>query len=240
LHVVRRRPSGAEVDLDAYLDARCVVAAGGDPGDGLYLELTRSQRDLGAVVLLDVSGSVAGADTDRRSTHREQQVTAAAIVEAFQSVGDRVAAYGFRSRGRHAVDLLRWKAFDERLSTSMLRLAGLEPSGFTRLGAAIRAGAHIAATEAGTAQRLLLVISDGIAFDNGYEGRRARSDSRHAILEARDMQVATACIAIRSSEDTAALDQVFGATAYVRAQGLDEVAEVLSPVLRRALAGVAG
>jgi len=94
-------------------------------------------------------------------------------------------SYLLFSRGRGNVRLLRCKSFEERWGRlAQGRLLGLAPSGFTRLGAAVRHGTHLVETQAGTQRRLLIVVGDGIAYDDGYEGQYAVADSRRAIDEA--------------------------------------------------------
>jgi Mg-chelatase subunit ChlD len=240
LRAVRRRPVGTDIDVDAYVDARCSFAGHDDLMDDVYIELRRERRDLGVLVLLDSSGSAAGCTGGLSSVHEEQRSLAAALIEAFEAVDDRVAAYGFRSHGRRAVDLIQLKGFDDNLMTALGPLANLEPAGFTRLGAAVRAATAIIDAAAGTPRRLLLIISDGLPYDQGYEGRYAEADSRRAILEARARGVGVACIAMRSATDDSVLRSVFGASAFMYGQDRDHVAQLLAPLLARALSGAAG
>ena len=111
--------------------------------------------------------------------HEHQRFAAAALVDALSALGDRVAAYGFRSRGRAAVRLIRVKGFDDPFDTLALeRLGGIEPGEFTRLGAAVRHATHLLEAHAGTPRRLLVVLSDGFAYDEGYEGPYGEGDAR--------------------------------------------------------------
>ena len=61
-------------------------------------------------------------------------------------------------------------AFDEGIDPSVMqRLGGLVPGAYSRLGAAIRHGAAVLSDRGGTSRRLLVVLSDGLAYDHGYE-----------------------------------------------------------------------
>ena len=57
------------------------------------------------------------------------------------------------------------------------RIDSLSPAAYTRLGAAIRHGSAILDERAGTSRRLLVVVSDGFAYDHGYEGRYGEADA---------------------------------------------------------------
>src|SRR3978361_1358566 len=93
-----------------------------------------------------------------------------------EGLGDRVAVYAFRSQGRHAVHLPAIKTFDQRFgAVGRSRLNQLEPANYTRLGAGIRGAGEVLKNEAGTPNRLLVVLSDGFPYDDGYEGRYAEA-----------------------------------------------------------------
>src|SRR5262249_37327363 len=154
-------------------------------------------RDLSVLVLLDVSGSAGEASGTGKSVHEEQQSVAGALLVALHELGDRVALYGFRSSGRSAVQAVPIKRFDATLDARALRrLAALDAAGYTRLGAAIRHGAAVLEEEGGTPRRVLVVISDGFAYDHGYEGSYGEADARRALAEARRRGTACACISI--------------------------------------------
>src|SRR5581483_8817902 len=120
------------------------------------------RRDLGVLVLLDASGST-GAGSGVTRVFEQQRRLADALTGALDRLGDRVATYAFYSRGRDQVRFLRVKEFDHRYDRSArLRLAALEPGGYTRLGAAVRHATHLLGTRAGTASTLLVIIGDGL------------------------------------------------------------------------------
>ena len=72
----------------------------------------------------------------------------------------------------------RSKRFGQRFgAVGRARLNQLRPSGYTRLGAGIRGAGEILKAGAGTPNRLLIVLSDGFPYDDGYEGRYAEADA---------------------------------------------------------------
>ncbi|HEX5097079.1 MAG TPA: VWA domain-containing protein [Acidimicrobiia bacterium] len=231
----RRRRQGDDVDLDAAVEAH-VDARAGALHDEVYIESLRRRRDLSVLVLLDVSGSAAEPGTARTTVHEHQVRAATALTAALESLGDRVALYGFNSRGRHHVQLLRVKAFDDHLDGRVgTRLASLTPGAYTRLGAAIRHATTLVEQRAGTPRRLLVVLSDGFAYDHGYEGRYGEADARRALVEAGRRGVGCLCISVGGSTDPAALRRVFGAAAYAAVPEIAQLAPVIGPLFRAAL-----
>jgi nitric oxide reductase activation protein len=237
----RRQDTGSSLDLSAMIDYRTSVAAGSSGEAKIYEASRRTGRDLGVLVLLDATGSAA--DTSGEQTiFAEQRRLAGQLTAALDQLGVRVAAYAFYSRGRHSVRMLRVKDFDDRLDArARARLNALEPMGFTRLGAAFRHGAQLLSTCAGAAGLLMIVVGDGLAYDEGYADRYAREDSRRALREA--MMGGIACVGV--SVDTDATDS--GAAQWIwdeasRCVVRDSrelaraVPRVIAPALRAAMA----
>jgi nitric oxide reductase NorD protein len=203
----------------------------------LYIENQRRRRNLAVLILLDVSASSAEQTPQGGSVHSRQSAAAATLLDSLHTLGDRVALYGFRSKGRASIDLLRVKSFDDPLNgASFDRLASLSPAGFTRLGAAIRHGAQVLETRAGTAYRLLIVLSDGFAYDDGYEGLYGRADARQALSETRRRGVGCLCLSLGTSTADEDLQSVFGTAAYASAQKLEDLGPNLGRLFRGALA----
>ena len=188
------------------------------------------------LVLLDASGSAADASATGASVHLHQRSAAAALTVALNDFGDRVALYAFRSRGRSAVELSPLKRFDASLDATVLRrLGAVEPGGYTRLGAAIRHGAAVLDTTAGTPRRLLVVVSDGFAYDHGYEGSYGEGDARRALAEARRRGIGCLCLTIGAGTDPAAMRRVFGTAAHATIPRADDLPRIVGPLFRAAL-----
>jgi nitric oxide reductase activation protein len=232
----RRQKQGDDIDIDAAVEARVDTLAGSPHDDDFYIESLRRRRDLAVLVLLDVSGSSGEPGTAGKPVHEHQRAAAAALTAALHELGDRVALYGFNSRGRRAVQLLRIKAFDDHLDDGVARrLASLRPGAFTRLGAAIRHGTSILEERGGTPRRLLVVLSDGFAYDHGYEGLYGEADARRALVEARRRGVGCICLSVGSEAEPAALRRVFGVAAYATVPRGDQLRGVIGPLFRAAL-----
>jgi Mg-chelatase subunit ChlD len=232
----RRQRQGDDIDIDAAVEARVDTLAGSPHEDDVYVESLRRRRDLAVLILLDVSGSAGEPGIAGRSVHDHQRSVAGALAMALYELGDRVALFAFNSRGRSAVQVMRVKGFDDPLDGQVAaRLGELAPAAYTRLGAAIRHGATIVEERSGTPRRLLVVLSDGFAYDHGYEGRYGEADARRALLEARRRGVGCLCLSVGANADPAALRRVFGAAAHATVPRAEQLPGVIGPLFRWAL-----
>jgi hypothetical protein len=231
-----RQLQGIDIDLDAAIEAHVQALAGSVPDEAVYLDMVRSRRDLGVLVLLDVSGSSAEPATIGGTVFEHQRKAALALTVGLHDLGDRVALYAFRSQGRASVQVERLKRFDDTLDTSVLRrLAGCKPGAYTRLGTAIRHATSLLAQESGVSRRLLVVLSDGFAYDHGYEGAYGEADARRALSEARRLGTGCVCLSIGASTDAATLRRVFGTAAHASVVRFEELPRVVAPLFRFAL-----
>jgi nitric oxide reductase NorD protein len=234
--VFRRQPDGDDVDVEALIDLFVDLQAGYSPPEHIYLERRKLARNLGVLILLDASGSATDTDREGRSVHDHQRRAAATLAVTLEELGDRVAVYGFRSHGRSVVRLPAIKPFGQRFgAVARARLSGLRPDGYTRLGAGIRRAGDILATEAGTPNRLLLVLSDGFPYDDGYESRYAEADAHKALEELRADGVACLCLSIGSATPTDALRRVFGSASHASAPALADLSPRMDELFLAAL-----
>jgi nitric oxide reductase activation protein len=221
--VLRRRPDGDELDIEALVQLFVDLRSGHSPPEHVYADHRRLARDLSVLILLDASGSATDADADGQAVHDHQRRAAGTLTLTLEELGDRVAVYAFRSHGRHDVQLAPIKTFTQRFgAVERARLNSLRPSGYTRLGAAIRGAGGILKLDAGTPNRLLLVLSDGFPYDDGYEGRYAEADTAKAVEELRAEGVACMCLSVGGSDPQDAA-RVFGAASYAAAATLSEL-----------------
>jgi nitric oxide reductase NorD protein len=232
----RRRRQGDDIDVDAAVEARADAMAGSPHDDDLYVESLRRRRDLAVLVLLDISASAGEPGAFGQTVHEHQRSVAASLTAALHRLGDRVALYAFRSSGRRGVQLLRVKAFYDHLDgDAARRLHSLEPGAYTRLGAAIRHGTSILEERGGTPRQLLVVLSDGLAYDHGYVGRYGVADARRALVEARRRGVGCLCLSIGSTTEPSVLGRVFGTSAHAAVTRADELPALIGPLFRAAL-----
>ena len=220
---LRGRPDGDELDIEALIELFVDLRSGYSPPEHVYLETRKLARNLGVLILVDASGSATDADPDGLAVHDHQRRAAATLAATLEELGDRVAVYAFRSQGRHAVHLPAIKTFGQRFgAVARAHLNQLQPSGYTRLGAGIRGAGEILKTESGTPNRLLVVLSDGFPYDDGYEGRYAEADTHRALEELRAEGVACLCLSIGTTAGDA-VERVFGSASYASAPTLADL-----------------
>lgn len=236
LHRRHRQSQGDDIDIDAAVEARVEVRAGSVPDEAVYVDSLRRRRDLSVLLLLDVSGSAAEPGTSARTVHQQQRAAVANLAVALHDLGDRVALYAYYSQGRQAVSMIPVKRFDDHLDARVMRrLNSLEPGAYSRLGAAIRHGSAVLEARGGTARRLLVVLSDGLAYDHGYERAYGAADARRALIEARRRGTGSVCLTIGAGTDVRSLRRVFGSTAHATIARPDQLAGVVGPLFRSAL-----
>ena len=232
----RRQPEGDDIDIDAVVDARVEIAAGSPPDDRVYVASLPRRRDLAVLVLLDVSGSAAEPGTLGQTVHEQQRLAAATLTVALHELGDRTALYAYHSQGRSSVSLMPVKRFDERLDAlTMRRLVGLQPGAYSRLGAAIRHGTAVIENRGATSRRLLVVVSDGLAYDHGYERAYGAADARRALAEARRRGIGCLCLTVGAATDDNDLRRVFGSAAHATIARPAQLGDVIGPLFRSAL-----
>lgn len=235
--VLRARADGDDLDIEALTRMLVDLRSGHSPPEHVYLQRRELTRNLGVLILLDTSGSAADADSAGLTVHDHQRRAAGTLAATLEELGDRVAVYAFRSEGRHAVHLPAVKTFGQRFGAAgQARLDRLQPSGYTRLGAAVRHAGGILKREAGTPRRLLLVLSDGFPYDHDYEGRYAESDANRALEEIRADGAAALCLAIGAGSDADALKRVFGSASFATAATLSDLSPRMDELFLAALA----
>jgi len=231
-----RQAQGDDIDIDAVIEAHVAAMAGSAPDEAVFIDSVRRRRDLSVLLLLDVSGSAAEPAARGKTVHEAQRAAAAALMLALHELGDRVALYAFHSRGRSAVSLMPVKRFGEDPGALVLqRLGSLEPGAYSRLGAAIRHGTASLRDHGGTPRQLLVVLSDGLAYDHGYEPVYGAADARRALGEARRQGVGCLCLSVGAATDGETLRRVFGSSAHAALPAPEQLSQVLGPLFRSAI-----
>jgi nitric oxide reductase activation protein len=78
-------------------------------------------------------------------------------------------------------------------------------------------------------------LSDGFAYDHGYEGGYGEADARRALSEARRLGTGCVCLSIGASTDAAKLRRVFGTAAHASVSRFEDLPRVIAPLFRFAL-----
>jgi nitric oxide reductase NorD protein len=234
--LLRRQRAGAELDVDAYVEAAVDRRAGGSLDDRLYIDVRPARRGLAIALLIDASASTQLRLNDSHRVIDLERVALFLASEALDALGDRYAIYSFGGQGASNVSLSVIKSFDESNGPSVHgRIGSIEPNGFTRLGAAIRhVTAQLAAQTAG--HRLLLLLSDGRPHDvDHYQDRYAVEDARQAVLEARASGVFPYCLAV-DADAAAYLPRLFGEAGHCILRRPEQLSKALIAVVNALLA----
>ena len=237
----RHQREGSDLDSGRLLDVAIELAGGHSPPSlDVYRASRRTRRDLAVVIALDVSGSTGERSGSGRPVFDQQVQVAYQLGRALNDLGDMVAMFGFHSWGRKLVRSVRIKGAEERWGTQTTeRIALLEPAGYTRTGAAVRHGAHVLNKTMRLPNRLLVLITDGIAYDHDYEASYAEGDARKALEEARATGTAVVCLCVGGSESAAKLREVFGAANLLIVDEPDQITRSIRRICQQALGGVA-
>lgn len=204
----RRQTQGAEFDLDALTDLYVDVHSGHTPSENIYLSNRKKEKDLSILMLLDSSLSSDGYADGNRVIDVEKQVSIifGEILEEF-NVDFSIA--GFFSKTRNHSTYLSLKDFDEPWQKAKHKVGSLEPSGYTRIGTALRhSGALL--DKRNTRNKWVILISDGKPNDyDKYEGKYGINDVKQALRELNQRQINSYALAIEGQAKFY-LPQMFG------------------------------
>jgi len=203
-----RQLDGPEVDEDAVVDRLASLRSGHSGPDRLYRSRRRHAPELAVVLLLDASLSTDGWVADRRVLDVELEATLC-IAEALDDSEVELGVATFHSHTRRDCRFTVVKGLDEPWLAVRDRLASVEPTGYTRIGPALRHATRVL-DRTKARRRLLLLLTDGKPNDyDRYEGRYGVADVRQAVREAESDGVHVHALAF-DREARFYLPQMFG------------------------------
>jgi len=208
--VLRQWLEGDDFDYRALLDYVVERRAKRMPSERLYIKRVKAQRDVAALLLVDLSRSTANPAYGSRSRVIDIEKEAIVLLcEALEVVGDAYAIAGFSGTGRLGVDYFRIKDFEDPLDDDVRgRIQAMAPHRSTRMGAAIRHATGIIG-KVPAKVRLLIVLGDGFPNDVDYKKKYAIEDTSKAIYEARAKSIHVKGITVNLAGD-GRLDEVYG------------------------------
>ncbi len=179
---LRRQIDGEEFDLDALVDLFTDIHFKHTPDERIYLSKRKKEKDLSLLMLLDTSLSSDSYAANNRIIDVEKQISIL-FGEILEEYFVDFAIGGFYSKTRNHVTYVNIKSFDESWNQAKYKVGGVQPQGYTRIGAALRhAGALLSGRE--TSNKWLLFISDGKPNDyDKYEGKYGINDIKQALRE---------------------------------------------------------
>ena len=208
----RRQTQGEEFDIDAITDLFVDVHSGHTPSEKIYLSKRKKEKDLSILLLLDVSLSSDGYAAGNRVIDVEKQVSIL-FGEILEEFNIDFSIDCFYSKTRNHSSYITIKDFDEDWNNAKYKVGAVEPSGYTRIGAALRhSGAMLDKRD--TKNKWVILISDGKPNDyDKYEGKYGVNDVKQALRELNERQINSYALAIEAQAKYY-LPQMFGQNHY--------------------------
>ncbi|PKQ11985.1 MAG: VWA domain-containing protein [Alphaproteobacteria bacterium HGW-Alphaproteobacteria-1] len=207
---VRKLEDGDDLDLNAAVAAAIDTRLRQQPDQRIMMRRVLNQRDTAILVLLDLSESTNDPTANGQTVLDLTRIATLLLGEAVARVGDSFAVHGFCSDGRAQVFYQRFKDFPDPWGmAAKARIMGAEGRLSTRMGAAIRHGAHLLGQVRAT-RRLMLVITDGAPADiDVRDPHYLRADARCAVEEAAKRGITPFCLTLDPGADAYA-QRIFG------------------------------
>jgi len=208
----RRQTQGEEFDIDAITDLFVDVHSGHTPSEKIYLSKRKKEKDLSILLLLDISLSSDGYAAGNRVIDVEKQVSIL-FGEILDEFNIDFSIDCFYSKTRNHSTYLTIKGFDDDWNKAKFKVGAVEPSGYTRIGAALRhSGAMLDKRD--TKNKWVILISDGKPNDyDKYEGKYGVNDVKQALRELNERQINSYALAIEAQAKYY-LPQMFGQNHY--------------------------
>ena len=229
---LRGEPDGEDFELDALIKAQAAMRSGAMPELRVHRKLRLQKRDLSILVLLDLSESTNAplADSTVLALIREASVLLGAAIE---QTGDQFAIHGFRSNGRHEVNYLRFKEFNQAFDdTALGRLGRMQGALSTRMGAAIRHASHCM-RGCRTEQRLILVVTDGEPHDiDVFHPELLLHDAARAVERSTAAGTPVFCVSVDAKADDY-IRSIFGPHGFLVIDKLEQLPQRLPELYLR-------
>jgi nitric oxide reductase NorD protein len=208
----RRQTQGEEFDIDAITDLFVDIHSRHTPSEKIYLSKRKKEKDLSILLLLDVSLSSDGYAAGNRVIDVEKQVSIL-FGEILNEFNIDFSIDCFYSKTRNHSSYITIKDFDEDWNNAKFKVGAVEPSGYTRIGAALRhSGAMLDRRD--TKNKWVILISDGKPNDyDKYEGKYGVNDVKQALRELNERNINSYALAIEAQAKYY-LPQMFGQNHY--------------------------
>ncbi len=208
---IRYQEEGSELDLDVALRSLIDYKSGAMPDPRINMSHKTSGRNIAVMQLLDLSESLneKAAGCDQTILELSQEAVSL-LAWAIEKLGDLFAIAGFHSNTRHDVRYLHIKGYSEGWDDQVKgRLAAMEASYSTRMGAAMRHAAHYLEKQPAD-KKLMLILTDGEPSDiDSKDGRLLIEDARQAVKELDRQGIYSYCINLDHKADEYVAD-IFG------------------------------
>jgi nitric oxide reductase NorD protein len=203
-----RQLEGTEIDIDAVIDRHATLIARRHPDPRIYVRRKLHDAELAMLVLVDASSSSDSWISGRRIFDVVRDSTQV-LVEAFEPTSAKLCVAAFHSNTRRDCRFVLVKGFHDSAGEGLRRLHAVSPTGYTRIGPALRHSLEVMEGSAAR-RRLILLLTDAKPTDyDHYEGRYGIEDVRQALREASERGVHCLTLAVRDKAEPY-LAQMFG------------------------------
>lgn len=180
--IIRRLPSGSDIDLDALVARQADLHAKVTPSDNVYTNPIRDISDIGLYFLMDLSLSTDSWIDGQRVLDVERD-SLILFSKCLEELGIPFGIGGFYSRTHNHCKFVRIKEFAETWAKTQNRLGTLSPIGYTRIGSALRHAQSIQSKE-NNRQKWIILLTDSCPNDyDQYEGKYGVEDVHRAVRE---------------------------------------------------------
>ena len=208
---VRYQEEGSELDLDVALRSLIDYKSGSSLDPRINMSHRNDGRNIAVMLLLDLSQSLNEKAAGSEQTILELSQEAVSLLGwAVEKLGDPFAIAGFHSNTRHDVRYMHIKGYSENWNDEVkARLAAMEASYSTRMGAAMRHAGHYLEKQQAD-KKLMLILTDGEPADiDSKDGRILIEDARQAVKELDRQGIYSYCINLDPKADEYVAD-IFG------------------------------
>ena len=229
--IVRKQPDGENIDLDSLVDWYSDIKSGSSPSGNIYLSKRKKEPDLAILFLLDLSLSSDSYVNGNRVLDIEKQAVIL-FGEVLTEYNVDFAVSGFFSKTRNNCVYHSLKNFGEDWIKGKQNIGAIEPSGYTRIGPALRHSKTLIENHCAR-QKWMILLSDGKPNDyDKYEGKYGVADVKQALREMHEQHINTYAIAIESTARFY-LPQMFGQNHYNILSHADMLISSLAVLYRR-------
>ena len=208
---IRYQEEGVELDLDIALRSVIDIKNGSQPDTRINVDFEHDSRSVSVLLLLDLSQSLNEVVGSSGQTILELSQEAVSLLAwAVEQLGDNFAIAGFNSDTRQKVMYYHIKGYSEHWDdTVKSRLADLKAEFSTRMGAAIRHGAHYLDMQQSD-KKLMLILTDGEPADiDMHDPKALIQDTHKAVQEMQQKGMYPYCISLDKKADEYIAD-IFG------------------------------
>lgn len=229
--LIRRLPDGESIDIDSVTDMYADITSGHTPDERLYMSKRKRRKELSILFLLDLSLSSDGYAKGNRIIDVEKQVS----ILFGETLNEYMVDFqidGFYSKTRNNTSYITLKSFDESWNKAKMRIGAIQPSGYTRIGPAIRHATSLLRKRP-MRKKWLILLSDGKPNDyDRYEGKYGIQDIKQALREMSVEGISNFALAIEEQAKYY-LPQMFGQNHYNILSSPVEMIDSLAKLYKR-------